>query len=718
MAEMDVKPEPKREPNECPISLRPLHALPRDLATGCRWFVDERLFFLPAEYERLKDALLLLEDMRRRAFVSQPSGQPESAVRLMRKYFDDFSALCSRLPIDEEHCCVQFAWDISALARQVDWQIAHFVAEVEKACALYTIAAHQSLQAAKIKCVNLKSLRHQTFLYKDAAELLQSVRLLVERTGQADWPLCFRPPAVDALSWVMVAEAYGCLFKRHLKLANTTPEDRLAAGSHAVAAYRTAEQKLREAAESGEIDQASSPSFLLLFLELLVKVAAKQRYFLARHYQHVLQSTAPSNANFESMLRFARRSVRLVKKADELLPGVFADFLRHLQRQLEQFAQLFGRNFRPLPEGAPREEIAAEPAPVELDVAPAAFPLCEDAGDPFEFVGDWRTRAEISALRGGLTADLRLQVGRLEKAAYDLRCDTVIYSLFLEDLRGKAHLPASFEQKRQLLEQQGGHAAFSERANALERANSRTKLIVDFFVHRLKEWEAAAEPSEGTMQQREKERIERKLGDARRLLDAHLEKADGFHARVKQTIDGLEVLGRDQALLVACISEWEEGLRASLSADDVLQLRTQLALVDQFLAKAAEIDRNAQKMFWTGADEREEFGTFAQWEAALGQRRAALAAFRTAVDEQLAAAADVRAGLNAIVRRLAAGGFRPEQSDRHAQLAALCRSFFAAAHLQRVMSEGLQFLERINEALRLMHPPTFHDAEELALSRV
>ncbi|KAI6233926.1 hypothetical protein M3Y99_00862500 [Aphelenchoides fujianensis] len=637
MDEMDVKPELKPEPNECPLSLRPLHALPRDLATECRWFVDERLFFLPAEHERLKDTLLQLEDVRRRAFGSQPSGQPESTVRLMRKYFDDFSALCARLPIDEEHCCLQFAWDFSALSRRVEWQMEHSAAEVEKACVPYTIAAHQSLQAAKIKFVNLKSLRHQTFLYKDAAELLQCVRLLVEQAGQVDWPLCFRPPALDALSWVMVAEAYGCLFKRHQKLADTMAEDRLAAGSHA---------------------------------ELLVKVAAKQRYLLACHYQHVLQSTVASNANFESMLHFGRRSVRLVKKADELLPGVFAAYLRHLQRQLEHFVQLFGRNFKRLPAGAPREEIAAEPA--------------SDAGDPFEFVGDWRTREEIGALRAGITADLRLQVGRLEKAVYDLRCDTVIYALFLEDLREPAHLPASLEQKRQSLEKQGGHATFSERAKALERANAKTKLIVDYFVHQLEEWKAAAEPSDEAPQQRVKERIERKLVEARKLLENHFEKHDGLHTRIKQTIEGLEVLGRDKAM----------------------------ALVNQFLSKANEIDRNAEKVFWTGTDEREEFGTFGQWEAALGQRRAAVAAFRTAVDEQLAAAAAIRAGLNATVRRLAAGGFRLEQSDRHAQLAALCRSFFAFAHLQRVISESFQFLDRINDALRSINPAVFHKAEE------
>ncbi|KAI6202670.1 hypothetical protein M3Y99_01866400 [Aphelenchoides fujianensis] len=723
MQELDVKPELKPEPNECPLSLRPLHVLSRDLATECRWFVDERLFFLPAEHERLKDALLQLEDLRRRAFGSQPGGQPESTVRLMRKYFDDFSALCARLPIDEEHCCLQFAWDFSALSRQVEWQMEHSGAEVERACVLYTIAAHQSLQASKIRFVNLKSLRHQTFLYKDAAELLQCVRLLVEQAGQMDWPLCFRPPALDALSWVMLAEAYGCLFKRHLKLTDTTAEDRLAAGSHAVAAYRTAEQKLREAAASGEIEQASPPPSL----ELLVKVAAKQRYLLARHYQHVLQSTVASHANFESMLHFGRRSVRLMKKADELVPVVFADYLRHLQRQLEHFVQLFGRNFKRLPAGAPREEIAAEPASVELDVTPAAFPLCEDAGDPFEFVGDWRTREEIGALRAGITADLRLQVGRLEKAVYDLRCDTAIYALFLEDLREPAHLPASFEQKRQSLEKQGGHAAFSERAKALERANAKTKLIVDYFVHQLEEWKAADEPSDEAPQQRVKERIERKLVEARKLLEAHFEKHDGLHARVKQTVGGLEVLGRDKAvrfavhsllslvcfqLLVACISEWEEGVRAPLSDDDLLQLRTQMALVNQFLSKAEEIDRNAEKVFWTGADGREEFGTFGQWEAALGQRRAAVAAFRTAVEEQLAAAAAIRAGLNATVRRMAASGFRLEQSDRHAQLAALCRSFFAFAHLQRVMSEGFQFLERINDALRSINPAVFHKAEE------
>ncbi|KAI6226465.1 putative Programmed cell death 6 interacting protein [Aphelenchoides fujianensis] len=558
MEEMVVERWLRVEPNERPLALRPLHVLAPDWGVDCRHFVDERLFFLPGEHELLDDALLQMDDVRRRAFASRPRGQPVSVILLMRQYFDAFSSLSTRLPMDEATCRLDFAWDFSALARQIDFRIVRHDAEFEKACVLYTIAAHQSLQAAKIRFVDVHSLWRRALLLQDAAELLQSAKGVMEAAGHVEWPPCFNAPVLNALSWTMTAEAFGCLFERRWKSDDSTLEDRLAAASE------------------------------------------------------------------------TQRVVSLAKKADELMPAAFTDFYRHVQRQFAHLISTFKKQFTPLPEGARREAIAAEPAPALLDVRPAVFPLDEDAGDPFEFVGDWRKREEIRPVCAAVEAELRLLVGRLEKAAYDLYNDSVIYALFVEDLREKTPLPALIEQKRELLVQSGGSAAFADRAKMLEEANTKMKQVVDY---------------------------------------------------------------------------------SALSEGDVHELRDQVTAVYRVVDKADELIYESNKVFWT--DEPVEFATFDEWKAAVERQHAAAADLTTAAEEQLAAAAKVRPLFAATVERLAAEGFRPELSDRHAHLAGLAHAFIGASHLQRAMDEGFRVLAHIIASFRSINPAALVEAEEV-----
>ncbi|KAI6175201.1 hypothetical protein M3Y99_01984200 [Aphelenchoides fujianensis] len=641
MEEVVVERWLRVEPNERPLALRPLHVLAPDWGPDCRHFVDERLFFLPNEHEGLDDALLQMDDARRRAFASRPRGQPVSVIQLMRKYFDVFSSLSARLPMDEATCRLDFAWDFSALAREIDLRIVRHDAEFEKACVLYTIAAHQSLQAAKIRVADVRSLWRRALLLRDAAELLQSAKGVMEAAGHVEWPPCFNAPVLDALSWTMAAEAFGCLFERHWK--------------------------------SGErLD--------------------------------VIETIAASDANFQSILHFSRRVVLLAKKADELMPAAFTDFYRHVQRQLAHLTRVFEKQFTPPPEGAQREAIAAEPAPAPVDVRPAAFPLDEDAGDLFEFVGDWRKREEIRPVRAAVEADFRLQVDRLQKAAYDLRNDTVIYALFVEDLREKTHLPASIEQKRERLEQSGGPAAFADRQKMLEEANTKTKRAVDYFVYNVEEAAAAGGPPAP-------QSVQKKLRKMQRNLEKSCKWMDDLRARVQATMRGLEVLGRSKEELAASIPEWREDVGAVLSEGDVHELRDQVTAVHRVVDKADELIDESNKVFWT--DEPVEFATFAEWKAAVERQHAAAADLTTAAEEQLAAAAKVRPQFAATVERLTAAGFRLELSDRHAQLVALARAFIGASHLQRAVDEGFRVLAQILASFRSINPAAFVEAEEV-----
>ncbi|KAI6226385.1 hypothetical protein M3Y99_01298400 [Aphelenchoides fujianensis] len=689
MEEVDVERWLRVEPNERPLSLRPLHALRPDWGADCRRFVAERLFFLPGEHERLDDALRQMDDVRRRAFASRPSGHSGAVVRLMRTYFDAFSALSARLPMDEAICRLEFAWDFSAFARQVDLQIVRHKAEFERACVLYTIAAHQSLQAAKIRAVDVRSLRRRASLLRDAAELLQSAKGVVEAAGHVDWPPCFNAPVLDALSWTMAAEAFGCLFERHWKADDSTTEKRLAAASEAYVAYRMAE-------------------------ELFVQTAAKHRYFRARHFLEVLQTTAASDANFQSILAFSRRAVSLAKKADELVPGAFSDFHGHVQRQLGHLTQDFEKQFKPPPEGARRDVIAAEPAPAHVDVAAAAFPLDEAAGDPFGFVGEWRTRAAIRPLRAAVEAELRLQVGRLEKAAHALyrpvlppslyNDDTAIYALFVEDLHEKAHVPPSLERLRVRLLQNGGPAALADRAQRFEEEKTTTKQAVDYFVHKLEEAETAGEPPAPPI-------VEKKLRKMRKFMDEMCKWKDDLRARVQQTMRGLEVLGRSKEDLAASIPEWREDVRAALSEGDVHELSDRVVAVDRLIDKAGRLIDDSKEVFRT--DERAEFASFEEWWAAVLRQHAAAAVLTTAVKRQLAAAAEVRPQFAATIERLAAAGFRLELSDRHAQLVGLVHASVGASHLQRAMDEGFRVLEQIAASIRSINPAVFVDADEV-----
>ncbi|KAI6227576.1 BRO1 domain-containing protein [Aphelenchoides fujianensis] len=632
MEEMVVERWLRVEPNERPLALRPLHVLAPDWGTDCRHFVDERLFFLPGEHELLDDALLQMDDVRRRAFASRPRGQPVSVILLMRQYFDAFSSLSTRLPMDEATCRLDFAWDFSALAREIDLRIVRHDAEFEKACVLYTIAAHQSLQAAKIRFVDVHSLWRRALLLQDAAELLQSAKGVMEAAGHVEWPPCFNAPVLDALSWTMAAEAFGCLFERRWKSDDSTLEDRLAAASE------------------------------------------------------------------------TQRVVSLAKKADELMPAAFTDFYRHVQRQFAHLISTFKKQFTPLPEGARREAIAAEPAPALLDVRPAVFPLDEDAGDPFEFVGDWRKREEIRPVCAAVEAELRLLVGRLEKAAYDLYNDSVIYALFVEDLREKTPLPALIEQKRELLVQSGGSAAFADRAKMLEEANTKMKQVVDYFVYNVEEAAAAGGPPAP-------QSVQKKLRKMQRNLEKSCKWMDDLRARVQATMCGLEVLGRSKEELSAVIPEWRDDVQPILSEGDVHELRDQVTAVHRVVDKADELIYESNKVFWT--DEPVEFATFDEWKAAVERQHAAAADLTTAAEEQLTAAANVRPLFAATVERLAAEGFRPELSDRHAHLAGLAYAFIGASHLQRAMDEGFRVLAQIIASFRSINPATFVEAEEV-----
>ncbi|KAI6227587.1 Apoptosis-linked interacting protein [Aphelenchoides fujianensis] len=679
MEEMVVERWLRVEPNERPLALRPLHVLAPDWGTDCRHFVDERLFFLPGEHELLDDALLQMDDVRRRAFASRPRGQPVSVILLMRQYFDAFSSLSTRLPMDEATCRLDFAWDFSALAREIDLRIVRHDAEFEKACVLYTIAAHQSLQAAKIRFVDVHSLWRRALLLQDAAELLQSAKGVMEAAGHVEWPPCFNAPVLDALSWTMAAEAFGCLFERRWKSDDSTLEDRLTAASETYVAYRMAG-------------------------EMLEQVEAKQRYFLARHFLAVIETTAASDANFQSILQFSQRVVSLAKKADELMPAAFTDFYRHVQRQFAHLISTFKKQFTPLPEGARREAIAAEPAPALLDVRPAVFPLDEDAGDPFEFVGDWRKREEIRPVRAAVEAELRLLVGRLEKAAYDLYNDSVIYALFVEDLREKTPLPALIEQKRELLVQSGGPAAFADRAKMLEEANTKMKQVVDYFVYNVEEAAAAGGPPAP-------QSVQKKLRKMQRNLEKSCKWMDDLRARVQATMCGLEVLGRSKEELSAVIPEWRDDVQPILSEGDVHELRDQVTAVYRVVDKADELIYESNKVFWT--DEPVEFATFDEWKAAVERQHAAAADLTTAAEEQLTAAANVRPLFAATVERLAAEGFRPELSDRHAHLAGLAHAFIGASHLQRAMDEGFRVLAHIIASFRSINPAALVEAEEV-----
>ncbi|KAI6233898.1 hypothetical protein M3Y99_00859400 [Aphelenchoides fujianensis] len=688
MEEVDVERWPRVEPNERPIPLRPLHALRPDWGADCRQFVDERLFFLRGEHERLDDLLRQMDDGRQRAFASQPGGHSGAVIRLMRTYFNAFSALSARLPINEANCRLDFAWDFSALARQVDLPIARHNAEFERACVLYTIAAHQSLQAAKIQAADVRSLRRRATLLKEAAELLQSAKRVMVAAGHVDWPPCFNAHVLDALSWTMGAEAFGCLFERHWRADDSTTEKRLAAASQAYVAYRMAGVKLREAEANGE---------------LLVQTAAKHRYFLARHFLEALQTTAASDANFQSILCFGGRCVRLAKKADELVPGAFSEFHGHAQRQLAHLKGTFEKLFKPPPEGARRELIAAEPAPAHVDVAAAALPLDGDAGDPFAFVGDWRTRAAIRPLRAAVEADLRLQVGRLEKAVYALYSEMAIYALFVEDLREKTHVPPSVERLRERLVQYGGPAAFADRAKRFEEDNATTKQAVDYFVHKLEEAAAAGGRPAPPI-------VQKKLRKMRKMVQETGKWNGELRARVQQAMRGLEVLGRSKEELAAAIPEWREDVRAALSEGDVHELRDQVVAANRGIDQADRLIDGSKEVFRT--DERAEFPTFDEWEAAVQRQHAAAAVSTTAVKQQLAAAAEVRPQFAATVERLAAAGFRLDVSDRHAQLAGLAHAFVGASQLQRALDEGFRVLEQIAASIRSINPVVFVEAEE------
>ncbi|KAI6233880.1 Alg-2-Interacting Protein X [Aphelenchoides fujianensis] len=678
MEEVDVERWPRVEPNERPISLRPLHALPSDWGADCRQFVDKRLFFLPGEHERLDDLLRQMDDGRRRAFASRSGGHSGAVVRLMRNYFNAFSALSARLPINEANCRLDFAWDFSALARQVELQIARHNAEFERACVLYTIAAYQSLQAAKIRVADVRSLRRRALLLKEAAELLQSAKGVMEAAGHVDWPPCFNAHVLDALSWTMGAEAFGCLFERNWKTDDSTTEKRLTAASQAYVAYRMAG-------------------------ELLVQTAAKHRYFLARHFLEALQTTAASDANFQSILCFGGGCVRLAKKADELVPGAFSDFHGHVQRQLAHLKRSFEKQFKPPPEGARREQIAAEPAPAHVDVAAAALPLDGDAGDPFEFVGDWRTRAAIRPLRAAVEADLRLQVGRLEKTVYALYSDVAIYALFAEDLREKTHVPPSLERLRERLVRNGGPAAFADRAKRFEEEHTTTKQAVDYFVHKLEEAAAAGGRPAPPI-------VQKKLRKMRKMVQETGKWNGELRARVQAVMGGLEVLGRSKEELAAVIPEWQEDVRAALSEGDVHELRDQVVAANRVIDKADRLIDGSKEVFRT--DERAEFPTFDEWEAAVQRQHAAAAVSTTAVKQQLAAAAEVRPQFAATVERLAAAGFRLDVSDRHAQLAGLAHAFVGASQLQRALDEGFRVLEQIAASIRSINPVVFVEAEE------
>ncbi|KAI6171367.1 Programmed cell death 6-interacting protein [Aphelenchoides fujianensis] len=628
-----------------------------------------------------------MDDVRRRAFASRPSGHSGAVVRLMRKFFDAFSSLTARLPVDEAFCRLDFAWDFSALARQVDLQILRHNAEFERACVLYTIAAHQSLQAAKIRVVDVRSLRRRASLLREAAELLQSAKGVMEAAGHVDWPPCFNAPVLDALSWTMAAEAGTGEWD------DSTTEKRLAAASEAYVAYRMAEVKLRTAEANGAIEQ-----------ELLVQTAAKHRYFRARHFFEVLQTTAASDANFQSILCFGRRAVCLAKKADELVPGAFSDFQGHVQRQLAHLTRDFEKQFKPPPEGARRELIAAEPAPEQVDVAAAPFPLDEAAGDPFRFVGEWRTRATIRPLRAAVEAELRLQVGRLEKAAHALYSDTAIYALFVEDLREKAHLPPSLERLRERLRQNGGPAALADRAKRFEDEKTTTKQAVDYFVHKLEEAAAAGEPPAPPI-------VEKKLRKMRKFMDEMCKWNDDLRARVQQTMRGLEVLGRCKGGPRRRHSGVAGGRAGGPTEGDVHELSDRVVAVNRVVDKAGRLIDDSKEVFRT--DERAEFASFEEWWAAVLRQHAAAAALTTAVKRQLAAAAEVRPQFAATVERLAAAGFRLDASDRHAQLVGLAHAFFGASHLQRAMDEGFRVLEQIAASIRSINPAVFVDAEEV-----
>ncbi|KAI6233948.1 Alg-2-Interacting Protein X [Aphelenchoides fujianensis] len=689
MEEVDVERWPRVEPNERPISLRPLHALRPNWGADCRQFVDERLFFLPGEHERLDDALRQMDDVRQRAFASRPGGHSGAVVRLLRKYFDAFSAFSARLPMDGTICRLDFAWDFSALARQVELPIARHNAEFERACVLYTIAAHQSLQAAKIQVADVRSLRRRALLLKEAAELLQSAKLVMEAAGHVDWPPCFNAHVLDALSWTMAAEAFGCLFERHWKADDSTTEKRLAAASQAYVAYRMAGVKLREAEANGE---------------LLVQTAAKHRYFLARHFLEVLRTTAPSDANFQSILCYSRRVVSLAKKANELVPGAFSDFHDHVQQQLMNLTRAFEKQFKPPPEGARRELVDAEPAPVEVDVEPAAFPLDEDAGDPFEFVGDWATRAAMRPLRAEIEAEVRLHVGRLEKAAYALCGDVAIYALFLEDLREKTHVPPSLERLRERLVQNGGPAVLADRAKRFEDENTTTKQA---FVRKVEEAAAVGEPPAPPI-------VEKKLRKMRKVMEETGKWNGELRARVQQTMRGLEVLGRSKEELAASIPEWREDVRAALSESDVHELRDRVAAVNRVIDKANRLIGDSKEVFRTG--EQAEFPIFYEWKVAVLRQHEAAAALTTAVKRQLAAAAEVRPQFAATVEQLATAGFRLDTSDRHAQLVGLAHAFIGGVHLQRAMDEGFRVLEQIAASIRSINPAVFVEAEETVRS--